>query len=76
MGVQVVDPETYEATHGPNLADASELPQEANHFKAPPGQVLAVHSDSNEKPLLVGDLRALKYINLKCNGLNEYVSQL
>jgi len=76
LGVHVEDPKVYEATHGPNLADASELPKEANHFKAPPGQVLAVNCDPNEKPLLVGDVLALKYINLNCNGLNEYASQL
>jgi hypothetical protein len=76
LGVQIVDPKLYELKYGKNLCDASELPKEADHFKTPPGQVLAVKSNSNETPELIGDVLALKYIDLKCNGLNEYATQL
>ena len=76
LGVQQADPAAYVATHGASLADASQLPREVAHFATPAGETLAVNSNSDELPALVGDVKALSLINLNCNGLSQYSAQL
>ena len=76
LGIQVADPVQYAATHGPTLRDASQLPAEVSRFQTPAGEVLAAHSNSNMVPVLVGAVGSLKLINLACNGLSEYASQV
>ena len=76
LGVQEADPRSYAATHGATLVDASRLPREAAHFETPAGAVLAVNSNPNEVPLLRGAVAALRNVDLNCNGLSEYSSQI
>jgi hypothetical protein len=76
LGVQIVDPVAYAATFGATLADASQLPREVAQFPTPPGETLAVNSNSDMIPALVGAVGSLNLINLACNGLSEYAPQL
>lgn len=75
LGVQVASPAAYAAAFGASLLNASQLPTEAGRFQTPAGQKLAVEADSDETPVLTGDVRALALINLGCHGLNEYAQQ-
>jgi hypothetical protein len=52
LGVEKVDPVLYEATYGPSLVDASQLPPEAFRFPTPRGEVLACDSNPNISPYL------------------------
>jgi hypothetical protein len=76
LGVQEADPRQYAATHGATLVDATRLPREAAQFTTPAGAVLAVNSNADEVPLLRGAVDALRNVNLSCNGLSEYSSQV
>ena len=76
LGVQEADPRSYAATHGATLVDASRLPREAAQFATPAGAILAVNSNSDEVPLLRGAVAALRNVDLNCNGLSEYSSQV
>jgi hypothetical protein len=76
LGVQVADPVAYAATFGATLADASQLPREVAQFPTPAGETLAVNSNSDMIPALVGAVPTLRLINLACNGLAEYAPQL
>ena len=76
LGVQEVDPVSYMSQYGQTLVDANALPREAAHFETPAGAILAVNSNPNEVPILRGDVAALRKIDLNCNGLHEYSSQI
>ena len=76
LGVQQADPRSYLAQFGASLVDASRLPREVAQFQTPAGEILAANSDSNALPILRGAVAALRQINLNCNGLSEYASQL
>ncbi len=76
LGVQQADPRSYVAQFGASLVDASRLPREVAQFQTPAGEILAANSDSNALPILRGAVAALRQINLNCNGLSEYASQL
>ena len=76
MGIQEADPVAYATTFGATLADASQLPREVAQFATPIGETLAVNSNSDMIPALVGDVPSLRLINLACNGLSEYAPQL
>ena len=76
LGVEEVDPISYTARYGATLLDASQLPSDISHFHTPTNEVLAINSNSNEVPKLTGDVEFLKYINLTCHGLKEYVSNV
>ena len=76
LGVQIVCPVQYAATYGATLVDASQLPREVAHFATPAGETLAVNSNSDMIPALVGAVPTLRLINLACNGLAEYAPQL
>ena len=75
-GVEVTDPDEYQAKHGDSLLEAHQLPVEALKISIPDGHKLAVDSNSNELPLLTGDVKSLKLINLKCHDLEEYSAQV
>ena len=75
-GVEVTDPDEYQAKYGDSLLEAHQLPVEALKISIPDGQKLAVDSNSNELPLLTGDVKSLKLINLKCHDLEEYSAQI
>lgn len=48
-------------------------------FNVPCGEVLAAHQDqccNNDLPLLVGDVAALRGLDLNCHGLSEYANQI
>ena len=76
LGIQEADPVAYATTFGATLADASQLPREVAQFATPIGETLAVNSNSDMIPALVGDVPSLRLINLACNGLSEYAPQL
>ena len=76
LGVQTVDPISYAQQYGASLADASQLPREVSQFATPAGETLAVNSNSDMIPALTGAVASLRLINLACNGLSEYASQL
>lgn len=75
LGVETVDPVEYEAKYD-KLMKSNELPDDVNSFKTPDGEVLGVNSGLNEAPLLTGDVNALKFVDLKSEGLAEYECQL
>ena len=75
LGVQQADPAAYLAQHGALLSDASQLPKEVAQFATPEGETLAVNSNSDQLPALVGNVSALNLVNLNCNGLSEYSAQ-
>ena len=76
LGVQVQCPVAYVQAHGPTLCDASQLPSEVSHLPTQAGEVLACSSHSDSVPILTGAVGALRLINLACNGLSEYSSQI
>ena len=72
LGVAPASPAQYAATHGASLVHASQLPQLATaHFRAPAGEVLGVQYRP-DIPQLVGDVAALRFIDLDAAGLSEY----
>jgi len=66
LGVEAADPQQYAQAHGASLKPANELPQFVLDVKPP--QSL----DSNNEISLVGDVDALKLIDLNREGLIEY----
>jgi hypothetical protein len=76
LGVQEADPRAYTSQYGTSLVDASRLPREAAQFATPADAVLAVDSNPNEVPILRGGVQALRNVDLNCNGLSEYASQI
>ena len=76
LGVEVADPAAYAARFGASLLAAPQLPAEAGKFQTPAGQRLAVDSNSDETPLLTGDVQALRLIDLGCHGLTQYGQQI
>ena len=76
LGIQVACPIKYVANFGATLADASQLPREVAHFPTPAGETLAVNSNSDMIPALVGAVASMRLINLACNGLAEYAPQV
>jgi hypothetical protein len=76
LGVEVADPAAYAGQFGASLLAAQQLPAEAGKFQTPANERLAVESNSNETPILTGDVQALRLINLGCHDLNEYAPQI
>jgi hypothetical protein len=62
LGVEICDPNTYIKKHGPDLVNPSELPDVAREMQPPPGCNLAINSDVNKPPTLIGDLKPLKLL--------------
>ena len=76
LGVNIADPAYYTSVFGANLTDPYQLPAEVNQFQPPVGERLAVNSNPNEVPRLVGDVDALGLVDLDSVGLSEYKPQL
>ncbi len=69
------DPVDYVTRHGPNLIKSDDLPDFIKKIPAPSGIVLASDvSYSNNYSKLIGDIEALRLIDLKKEGLYEYES--
>ena len=75
LGIEEVDPEQYISQYGMELVSAEELPHEVYAFPTPIGHTLAVDSNPDELPLLVGDLHVLDLIDMFCAGLADYKLQ-
>ena len=76
LGVVEIDPQQYISQYGPQLASASQLPSVVvENFKPPVGQTLAVDYRP-DLPRLVGDIEALRLIDLDKAGLGEYKQYL
>ena len=76
LGVAKVDPDQYISQYASLLASAGQLPEIAvEHFKPPLGQTLGVDYRP-DLPRLVGDIEALRLIDLNAEGLGDYASYL
>lgn len=73
LGVQLAEPSDY--INDPNIVPNEYLPPVHKNL-IPPGQKLAVEASPKTPPILVGDIQALKLINLDAYGLSEYKSLL
>jgi len=62
LGVEICDPNIYIKKHGPDLVEPSELPDVAREVQPPSGCNLAINSDVNKPPTLIGDLKPLKLL--------------
>lgn len=76
LGVSKMDPDEYIEMHGETLKSAEELPQYVLDIETPNDLELASETKRNSVPRLVGDLEALKLIDLELEGLAEYQKQL
>ena len=76
LGVSTVDPDEYIEMHGESLTSPDELPQYVLDIETPNDLELAAETKRNPVPRLVGDLEALKLIDLELEGLSEYQKQL
>lgn len=76
LGIEHTDPVAYVAKFGLNLAEPEQLPEEVNEFKTPDGEILAANSNSDQVPILTGDIQALSLFDLDKEGLGLYKSQL
>ena len=72
LGVETVDPDQYLAMYGGDLVESSFLPEDAGLFEVPSGYVLGCNQNPNELPMLVGDVGALRFIDLNKHNLAEY----
>jgi hypothetical protein len=72
-GVECANPAEYNARN--NVKQSSELPDFARQFKAPEGGIWA-NDKTYGVPELIGDVHALKLINLEAEGLGEYRAQV
>ena len=76
LGVERANPEQYAAAFGQSLRHASQLPQLAvSNIGAPSGQVLGVQYRP-DLPTLIGDVAALRLINLESAGLADYLHNI
>ena len=71
LGTIQADPLSYAAKYGQILSDSTQLPLEATYFRPPDGETYAIHCNHNEPPELVGDVTALRLVNI-FHGLNEF----
>jgi hypothetical protein len=76
LGVEEADPSQYLSRYGQSVVEASRLPREVSQFATPAGQILAADSNPNDVPTLRGAIQALRNVDLSCNGLSEYASQV
>lgn len=76
MGVSRMNPDEYNKLYGSSLYDSIDLPEIVTSIKTPDNLVLAANYKPRRVPKLVGDLDALKLIDLEANGLGEYREQL
>jgi hypothetical protein len=75
LGVFDFDPAEYVRKYGNNLVRASDLPAFVRNIKTPDGLVLAADYQLNSKLSpheLVGDVEALRLVDLDREGLSEY----
>jgi hypothetical protein len=70
LGVYEVDPDEYERAYSNELLNPEEIPD--IHIELPNGHELASRAYYNELPPLVGDVEALKLIDLDKVGLGQY----
>jgi hypothetical protein len=76
LGVIRANPVEYVQRYGATLKVSRELPDFVLDIKTPEGLVLAADYQYNSVHELEGDVRALGFIDLEREGLNEYRSQL
>ena len=76
LGVIRANPAEYVARYGPVLKTARDMPQFVHDIRPPPGLILAAEQPHNPVHELVGDVHALKYIDLEREGLGQYRDQV
>ena len=75
LGTSPASPSQYVAHFGVMLTPAVKLPQVVYQFSTPPGEVLGAQYRP-DVPKLVGDIWALKLVDLDAAGLSEYKALL
>lgn len=75
LGVETQDPGEYILKFGGKLTPALELPKFVSEFHLPTGEVLAINRPEPGTKL-VGDVDALKIIDLEKTGLSHYKVQV
>ena len=79
LSVIRADPNEYVKRYGPTLKKTSDLPNEVLEIKHPEGIKLASdvrEDESNSVAELVGDVDALRLVDLEREGLSEYMSYI
>lgn len=78
LGTIRADPVEYVHRYGGSLKQANDLPQFVKDIKTPDGLVLASEQQPPQPTVheLIGDVEALKLIDLEREGLSEYKHQL
>jgi hypothetical protein len=77
LGTIKADPIEYIRRYGGTLKTSDDLPQFVKDIKTPEGLVLATdYTPSNQVHELIGDVEALKLVDLESEGLSEYKHQL
>jgi hypothetical protein len=76
LGVVRADPKDYAIRYAGKLIRSSSLPKFVRDIKAPEGLMLASKAQPKITHKLVGDLNALKLVDLDKEGLGEYKGQI
>lgn len=76
LGSIKAEPSDYKQTYGSDLKDAKDLPDIVNEFERPDGLVLAAEQKAHTYHELDGDVFALKMLDLKKEGLDQYAYYL
>lgn len=76
LGVSRMDTEEYTRIYGSSLIKSKDLPEIATSIATPDDLTLAASVTDKPVEKLVGDLEALKLIDLEAQGLGRYRKQL
>ena len=76
LGVISADPIKYLQKFGTSLKNARELPDFVLDIKTPDSMKLAAECRDVHVPELIGEVEALKLVDLNREGLNEYRNQV
>ena len=76
LGVSREDTHEYRQMFGESLLKSKDLPEVVRQIETPNDLKLAADSIAAPRHKLVGDLEALKMIDLEAEGLGEYKEQL
>ncbi len=76
LGVSQMDPDEYVREHGDTLIKSGDLPKIVTDIETPNDLILATDYKFNPVHKLVGDVKALKLIDMEAEGLTMYTSQV
>lgn len=75
-GIVNADPNEYRSRYGQTLIRSDQLPSFVKEFTIPQGEILGQNYNADQLPRLVGDVQALRFIDLERHGLTGYRGQI